>query len=368
MNATETALNERIRSFAASVRTHLGDLPGDEVEEIISGLIADLTDQANDSDGALELGDPGEYAAELRAAAGLPERVDGATRVPLRERVRAWREHTAARIRQNPAAAWVLDLLVSLRPAWWVLRGWGLYAAGNGIVRHSGPIPRTLVGWLTLGVLFLISVQWGRGRWLPQNFVRHVRTVASVIALLALPFAITSATAPQFTYISYEEGPTYEEAPAQGLLLDGVQVGNIFAYDENGDPIDRVQLFTDKGTPLNLYGADSKYLGYDWSIDDEGRVHVPWADSFDRDTWNVYPLRTGEPYFDEDSSEASATDEQDATAPFVRAPNTLAARPAPTEAGTPSPIPSPTEAADSTPEGDTATSPEAPVPADTPAP
>ena len=72
MNATEAPIHDRIRAFADVVRAHLDDLPRDEVDEIVEGLTSDLAEQAAEGDGALDLGDPAAYAAELRSAAEMP--------------------------------------------------------------------------------------------------------------------------------------------------------------------------------------------------------------------------------------------------------------------------------------------------------
>lgn len=56
-----------ISSFAAQVWGQPSDLPADELEDLEAGL-----SEAYAEDLALGLPTPGAYAAELRAAAGLP--------------------------------------------------------------------------------------------------------------------------------------------------------------------------------------------------------------------------------------------------------------------------------------------------------
>lgn len=348
MNSIEIPLDDRIRTFAHSVRAHLDDLPADEVDDIIGGLTADLAEQAADAGGALELGDPSGYAAELRTAAGLPDRSDAVKREPLRVRMAVRRREWSDGIRRSAFGAWLLDLLMALRPVWWVLRGLGMYYlvhAVFGSASYGGSFaPDTFFGWMIGLALILISVQWGRGRWLPKNRLRHIREVVSVIAVIALPFTIASAVVPHVEYV-YEGG--YEQP---GLLLDGVQVGNIFAYDENGEPIDSVQLYTDKGTPLNLFGGtledtgDDGWYGFGWNGDDP--VRVPFQDSREADVWNIYPLREGR--IDQNTGKLRSSTIKDATAPFVRAPGLLS--PSPTPSPTPEPTPTDPPGEDETPE------------------
>ncbi|MFT4260010.1 hypothetical protein [Microbacterium sp.] len=337
MNGTDVSLDERIRSFAASVRQHLDDLPDDELDEILSGLTADLADQAADNDGVIELGDPAAYAEELRTAAGLPPRSAKPARPPLGERLSAWRSRVAADIRGSAFGAWVLDFLSAMRPLWWVLRGFGLYALvllptgwpypdqfGRTVVPNS-PIEAVL-----LLASVIVSVQWGRGLWLPKAWLRRVRTVVSVLAVLVLPFALYSLVTPRVEYI--DDGAYMP----QGLLLDGVQVGNIFAFDENGDPIEHVQLYTGKGTPLNLYGADGTGVDYGWQDDGESVV-LPFRDYRDQPIWNVFPL--DEATFDPKTGEPKKSTIHQPGPPFRRAPSITGAEPSPT------PTPTPTDAA-----------------------
>ena len=310
MNDTVASTDEQIRSFAAAVRQHLDDLPSDELDEIIGGLIADLADQAADNDGVLDLGDPAAYAEELRSAAGIPPRLPAPrARIPLRKRASEWHVRAISEIRRSPMGNGMLDLLVALRPVWWVLRAFGIWASIALVIALLPPfpygpsdrwsVPDSPLGWLALLGLVVLSVQWGRGRWLPDNPLRHIRTAASIIALLMLPSVVNGFVTPQVQYIG-------QDYPQRGLMLDGVQINNIFAYDANGDPIDRVQLFTGKGTPLSLYGADGGQLlldengnvvgaesggRYEFGMQDDGlRATIPTQDYRGRPVWNVYPL------------------------------------------------------------------------------
>lgn len=357
MNDTAVTLDEQIRSFAAAVRAHLDDLPADELDEIVGGLTADLTDQAADNGGVLDLGDPAAYAEELRSAAGLPPRTETRRRAPLGVRIRGWRTSTAASIRRSPLGAWLLDLLLVLRPVWWVLRGYGMYVVVLYIIVLGQPrehlmIPDSLVEWSAVAIFAIVSVQWGRGHWLPRNAIRHIRTVASVLALIALVAVLPSALSPRIEYVGDDFVP-------QGLMLDGVQINNIFAFDAEGNPIDQVQLFTGKGTPVNLYGQYSAQTvlttdgqivesenggNQQFGMQDDGlRATIPGDDYRGRPVWNIYPLDEADvdpTYGQPDLSTIKRPEPPFQKAPSIDATN---ATPSPTPSPADGTVPSPTE-------------------------
>ncbi|CAH0186775.1 hypothetical protein [Microbacterium foliorum] len=336
MNDTAVTIDEQIRAFASAVRAHLDDLPADELDEIMSGLSADLADQAADNDGVLELGDPAAYAEELRSAAGLPPRSEDGQRLRMRDRFATWRAATAASIRGSAFGAWLLDLLIALRPVWWVLRGIAMFALIVG-TPLGAVMPLAPMSWLIGLALVIVSVQWGRGLWLPQNWLRHMRTVVSVVAVVMLPFVLALTLTPRVEYVGDEYSP-------QGLMLDGVQINNIFAYDEDGNPIDRVQLFTGKGTPLDLYGASgganlfSTEDGAEsqFGLHDDGlTATVPVEDYRGKPLWNIYPL--DETDVDTDTFQPDTSRITRPEPPFTKAPSIESAQESPT------PSPQPTE-------------------------
>lgn len=358
MNDTAVSIDEQIRSFALAVREHLDDLPADELDEIIGGLTADIADQAADNDGLLELGDPEAYAEELRSAAGLPPRSEAGRRPRMRERLAAWRTATTASLRRSALGAWLIDLLLALRPVWWVLRAFGLWAAVALVIALVPPfpygpfdrwaVPDSPLGWIALLGLVIVSVQWGRGQWLPQNAFRHVRTVASIVALLMLPSVLVSASTPQVEYVGDDYAP-------QGLMLDGVQINNIFAFDAEGNPIDQVQLFTGKGTPVNLYGTSGGQLmltddgqivesenggEQQFGMQDDGlRATIPTDDYRGRPVWNVYPLDEAD--VDTTFGMPDSTTIKRPEPPFQKAPSIDLVDPSPTP--DPDAAPQPTE-------------------------
>lgn len=347
MNDTTLTAAERIHAFADAVRAQLADLPAEDVDDLVEGLVGDLTDQAADHGGEIELGDPASYARELRDAAGLPERGPiTVVRAPWHERVAASAGRFVGRMRSSAFGGWLLDLLIALRPAWWVLRGLILAAliaipAGMGPLTAAGygGLPAQVVLWALVTVVVLISVQWGRGRWLPKGRLRHVRTVASIIALLFLPatvnYTMSLLSAPAY------RGQVYEQPQPEGLQLDGVQVGNLFVYDKDGNLIEGAQLYTNRGTPVNLFGGSSADLPsglYRVGPGEDGKVVVPFRDAAGRPIWNIYPLMVGRV---DNGSEMDPSNVQAPQAPFLRAPARLLS-PEPTSGSTVPPTPAPT--------------------------
>ncbi|TFD48876.1 hypothetical protein E3T55_12560 [Cryobacterium frigoriphilum] len=301
--ATQTSLS--ITDFAAAVRAQLGDLPADDVDDLTDGLEADLTEQAADATGAgaasPELGDPAAYAAELRAAADLPPRTEpgsGAKRESLVRRLgaraRSWRADAARSIRLSPAGAQLLDFLLVLRPLWWVLRGWAVYVVANIFFGQSFEVlPSDPIRGIALLAFVTLSVQWGRGRWLPWHWLLGFRTLVSVCAILALPWLLFIA-AHQITAQNYSAANYYvpdSDFVMPGLVQNGEQVTNIFAYDADGQPVDNVQLFDQNGQPLGVVDdpANTPSLS---QYDEAGTeiVLVPSRLVPGGSGWNVYPL------------------------------------------------------------------------------
>ncbi|MHC5797524.1 DUF1700 domain-containing protein [Lacisediminihabitans sp. FW035] len=283
MTAT-TSIDPAIADFAARVRQSLDDLPVDEIEDLTEGLEADLTEKALEE----ELGDPEEYATELRSAAGLPAR-SVKTRVPWTlAGIRLWRAALAARIRRNTVGAQLLDFAIALRPAWWILRGWAVYQVALLLVGGRGTLtilPETVLRWVFFAALIGVSVQWGRGLWLPR-WLRYVKVLVSVFAVLALPFLL--ATAIGSAAQAYEQSlySNQEPTPA-GLIRNGESVTNIFAYDANGEPLTGVQLFDQNGKPLSAKPPYDEFT----TISDATAL-VPSDRTTSGNGWNVFPLES----------------------------------------------------------------------------
>jgi hypothetical protein len=286
VNAADPALDTRISAFAVAVRARLDDLDPEDVDDLTGGLEADLQEEAADHDGALALGDPVRYADELRTSAGLPERAaeaaDASPLAQLQAGVRERGRAVLAGIRGNRELSAILDLVLVFRPVWWLLRAWAGYQCFVTVLFGGlSLLPRNPATWILLIALTVISVQWGRGRWLRSAPARTLKTVVSAITAVALvvliPIAVDDLVDDPYSEASYSSP---SEQP--GLALDGKPITNLFAYDAEGDLLDRVQLFDQDGEPLTTIGAAADGGAYDPA---SGEVIAP-----SEVTWNVFPL------------------------------------------------------------------------------
>lgn len=358
-----TTVHDDIRAFAAAVRSHLDDLPADEVDDLLDGLEADLSDQASEAGDDFELPDATTYAAELRAAAGLPERttVSRGGRPSIVQMIRNGWIETGASVRSSPVGAWVLDFFASLRPVWWLLRGVTWYLAAyvmlltfvpsrtyNGLLGAVFALNGNLGAWTALLGLLLLSVQWGRGRWVPWGGVRVLRTVASVGAILALP-VLVGLYSSALSQISTDSGPDYASYIPPGLSVDGQRVRNIYAFDADGNPIPTVQLFDQDGNALRTVGRDVNGAPVDsYFYGGGGPVPVPYVIPGGSDAWNVYPLREIPAGVSTWDSLADAANAKPAVFPFLRVqplPADVVPSTAPSTEAAATPTPSPTPSA-----------------------
>lgn len=319
--STQERVREAVARYAAAVRRHLGDLPPDLVEDLTDGLEADLVDALEDGAalpaGAVvdlddRFGEPGAYAAELRAAAGLPDAVPARAPRPWPDGLAraggaaagAWRR-TRAVVARQPWAAPVARAAADLRPLWWVARAWVLYQVVMWLAAEWSVLPRLVRPerdgvpgsarhWALLLVLAVVSVQWGRGRWGAGQLPRLSRALTVVALLLALPVAVftweSRYYAPVAATVQYVEVPVELPGPQDGVWVDGMQVSNLFVYDAEGDPLSGVQVYDDRGRAVRT--TTDEGLG-SWTFPgvDEPWTFVPSWDEDGRARWNVYPLQ-----------------------------------------------------------------------------
>lgn len=290
-----TTLTPDIAAFATTVRAELSDLAPDEIDDLTDGLEADLAERLEDtpSEG---LGDPAVYAAELRAAAGHPPRsawahVGGrgaqSALAEFRAELADWRERWASFLARRPGLTAIVAFLVALRPVWWVFRG---VIVGTLVLSAFGQgwsLPRSAIGWLVTLAAVVVSVQFGRERWLPKGWMRGALAVVNVFLAISAPFiAATALSGWNATVERVDQLDQSAWYPQDGLLLDGVPVDNVFAYDAAGNPIDQVQLFDANGNPLDLFGTKPD----PWLYGPDGSMLVGSPDVAGRAGWNVYPL------------------------------------------------------------------------------
>jgi hypothetical protein len=349
---TTTALHP-VDDFARAVRSALADLPADEVEDLTDGLEADLAERAADQDSP-DFGDPITYANELRSAAGLPPRV--ATRPSGLDGVflSTWNDFTQGlrEFYSHPFAARVGAFFVSLRPVWWLVRGWALY----GVLVWLFNVPSFQLTLLTFVVgagTLIVSVQWGRGKWLPRLWMRRGLLGLNILLVVLTP-VILIATLSGFSSqmdAAYASGAHDGEHEQNGLSYNGRQVSNIFAYDATGKALTKVQLFDQSGRPL--YTVD----GPENPVLNDGATNlVPFGSKNGRGGWNVYPLSfvtqnqlgfDGNPKKGAHPTPSRLNDllvpplAEATSKPTSTPPPTATPTPAPTSTATPTPVPTP---------------------------
>ncbi len=303
---TPTLAAGDIHAFAVAVRAQLNDLPVDDVDDLLDGLEADLADQKDEAGDDFALPDAAAYAAELRAAAGLPERSAPAGRIrSLRQRLDDVDARAAAWVRSNAALTGLAAFFVALRPAWWVLRGaiaFYLVAMFAGLGGQQATAEVRLLDTLTspaanplalllLVALIVLSAQWGRGRWLPARWMRSLPVAMTIVTAIALPIVAANAVGGvrhALVFADSVESAGY----TPGLAVNGQRVRNIFAYDADGNPIDHVQLFDQDGQPLTTVGPAGQRDEVDYYFwGGGGPAPVAEREIGRQPVWNIFPLR-----------------------------------------------------------------------------
>ncbi len=311
-------------AYAAAVRAELADLPADEVEDLTDGLEADLAEAWADSDGK-PLVDAQEYAQELRTAAGLPPaRPRGSTLHQWYERGRMKVESWRSAIRRNPAGATTLDFIASLQPAWWVARGlaayWPITAIFIGFVT---PIPTGLLTLVLAAALVIGSIWVGKRNWGPA--MKFLILAGNVFAIFVLILALDYVKYNNRIYEQYVD----DEIPMYGLALNGNEITNIFAYDENGALIPQVQLFDQDGKAITTsdpggngcltWVVDPSNANFNESCPTAG-VWMPSKLETGAFVWNIFPMKMAETEYEGDTEPLVGAEPVDAAAPFVKVP------------------------------------------------
>ncbi|HEY0869853.1 MAG TPA: hypothetical protein VGD55_05625, partial [Acidothermaceae bacterium] len=259
---TATTASIEVRDYLAAVSRELADLPADERDDLLEDLDSHLHEVIAEGEGSLEqrLGPPAQYAAELRASAGLSSS-DRSTANALHRVVSSlsassiWR-----RTAEHPWTRATLAFLPQLRPAWWIVRAWlavgiiaGVYrqrgfndASITDIYHDSGLWPggygHRYIGIALLVIAMPISIQLGRRSL--RGSARWLVVAGNVIAVALLWPALSGLN--NQTYI-VDSG---QSVPTDGLYNNGNQVTNIYPYDAQGQPLDHVRLFDQDGEPL----------------------------------------------------------------------------------------------------------------------
>jgi hypothetical protein len=267
VNGTLTTPTQR---YFEAVRAHLADVPQQERDDLLEDLEQHLDEVAAEGEGSLEdrLGPPADYAAELRATAGL----EGHRR-PFVEVVFSTFLGRVAALPQHKRVQRLPLFLRELRPGWWVLRGY-LLVVGWQLVfdsrnYESVPIPRPLyspqLGLLAVALAAFASVWLGRRRHVVGRVVSVALTLTAVVAgQMAFARINQSMSAVQGVNLqgrymlchgeACDEAVGHMEDAGERDILgrDGRPITNIYAYGRDGAPLHDVRLFDQRGNPITI--------------------------------------------------------------------------------------------------------------------
>lgn len=268
MSETTTDLRPEVADFLAQVEQRLLDLPTTEREEVLGGLAADL-DELVSEHGVQALGDPDRYAAELRAAAGLPasppSSSPGATlgvagaRAALLDSIDAVRSGWDRVLAAAPGDT--AGFLGALRPVWWVVRAWVAWMLAQDL---RGPYVVVDLPWLLVLVVLVVgSVQLGRGAWGLEGVARRsvgIRLLVvalNLVALALLPGAADRAAWHVAEQRAWQLAPGYApvvEVDTDVVTWRGRQACELEVRDAEGRPVagaSVLDLTNDRRLPLS---------------------------------------------------------------------------------------------------------------------
>ncbi len=269
----------RPAEYAAAVRRHLDHLSPEQREELTGGLEADLAEALGDrSDGTAPadltavFGPPAAYAEELCRAAGLPVHAErsgprslGSVLLAPWTTLRSQAEEGVAELRKTSWGPGLEEFVLTLRPVGWVVRGWAVIAALGVVLGLGGQgsylpavFPTNLGHALVMLAAVVVSIQWGRGRWLrggTLGWLRGVTTTLAVVAIVPILGVTASAVTSQGGY-RVDTEYIYTD-PVAGVWVDGEQATNLFAYDADGVLVERFQLVDQEGRAVVLTETDS---------------------------------------------------------------------------------------------------------------
>jgi hypothetical protein len=283
MNATTTVPPE-VAAYLASVRGALDDLPADERDDLLAEVEDSLVEAASEGGGPIvaRLGQPEDFAAELRAAAGLHERA------PLKQERLHLRE-LAARFAQDDRVRSARRLAGELAPIWWVARAYIAVAAlallfdSDWSLRHpSVPhIPTAKVGLVVIALVMAASIWIGLRTRRASTRIHHAAIAGNLVLVAAIFPVLSHLDEPlptQYVYVSIPADPL------PGLANSGAPVANVYPYSREGRLLQDVLLFDSAGRPLEI--------GHNGVADPSRRfLKKPSGESI----FNSFPIRYFEP-------------------------------------------------------------------------
>lgn len=266
-----------IAAYLTGVSAALSDLDTDERDDLLADIHAHLTEVAREG-GSLtaRLGPPDAYAAELRAAAGMPEAVK-APGPPLMARLVTAR----AALASHNLVERAVGLARTLAPIWWLARGYVAAVVLARIVDGAGwstrhPWIPHVRGSGTLGLLAVLAAI-GVSIWLGMRRAgdRRVRAALVLANLALLVVAMPLAGRLNDGYdrpeaaaitVAFWQGYNNEaenlRQPSSALLRYGEPIRNIYPYSRDGKLLLDVLLYDEFGKPINLGSHDESNRRY----------------------------------------------------------------------------------------------------------
>ena len=237
---TDMSASTEVHDYLAAVRHELADLASAERDDLLDDLDDHLQEVLAEGEGSLEerLGPPAQYAAELRASAGLePATGSSASTAGLLHRAidalsmnSLW--HRTA---EHPWARATLDFVPQLRPAWWILRAWlaiefivvfDRWRAGYN--RDELALVPRLGGSNGLAVVLLIvavPISIAIGRRSLHGSARWLVIAGNLLAVGMLVPALSALGG-----VTYHQDVVNSVTP-DGLVNNGRPITNIYPYD-----------------------------------------------------------------------------------------------------------------------------------------
>lgn len=287
-----------VEEYVAAVRRALADLPNAERDDLLAEVEASLLETTEEGAGPIgaRLGAPEQFAAELRAAAGLHEPAPPVPRESdLGRRLRA----VGGRVLAHPAVTALRRLGRELAPIWWVLRAYlavgAIACAVDSAWSSRLPIvPRLNVwglsgasaetGLTAIGITVVVSVWLGlESRRHGSPFPRLAAVVNTALLLAAIPvLAQVTDTSSHDSLVARAYAPAPQ--PPSGLLYEGVKVDNIYPYSRDGRLLHDVLLYDGAGRAIEI--------PTNRGLDPNRRVVVT---NGNRPLFNAFPIRYYEP-------------------------------------------------------------------------
>jgi uncharacterized membrane protein len=254
--SSSTALPD-VDAYLAAVRAALEDLPPAERDDLLAEVEVSIVEAAGEGEAAVaaRLGPPHEFAAELRAAAGI-NTAPPTQREPLLRRAAAWS-------RRAPRLRSLWHVLVELAPVWWVARAYILVAAialaADAAWSTGYPfVPRLhngAIGLLAIVIAAVTSI-WFALRARRHALYRRFAPIADlVLVVLLIPVAMHFSNVAQARVRAAAAPPIVIDTYRPGLVYNGAPVSNIYPYTRRGRLLHDVLLYDGAGRPLTIAGA-----------------------------------------------------------------------------------------------------------------